>query len=216
MTKLPPSPKGSRKQPPIDRRLAASPAGNATGDAPGTLRKVKGALGRPLGLERKGGQLRVVLVERRRTAPADQAPMLARIRAELRERLEDLADTPAEHLMRHLGFVGAELERRGWSGVEALPGSVLGKALVQAEMLASGNPSELLTIFVERLRLLKVAAEVREERASRLAGLDDASLVVSESTHEDFEASLRSWADSLAADMGGARDGSNGRDRKPR
>lgn len=215
MPNRPPSSKGLRKKPLIDRRLAESAAANAPDDASGTLRRVKGVLGRPLGFERKDGQLRVVLVERRRTAPADQAPMLARIRAELRERLEDLADTPAEHLMRHLGFVGAELERKGWSGVEALPGSVLCKALVQAEMLASSDSSDLLTIFVERLRLLKVAAEVREERASRLAGLDDTSLVVSESTHEEFEASQRSWADSLAAAMDGARDGSNGRDREP-
>jgi hypothetical protein len=190
----------SRKKPFVERR--ASSRGQAD-DAAVALRRVRGALDRPLGLERKDGQLRVVFVERRRTLPADQPPMLAKIRADLRCRLADLADTPAERLMRHLAFVGTELARRGWSGVETLPASVLGKAVVQAEMLSSESPSEPLTVFVERLRLLKVAAEVREERMSDdRRQLDDATLVVSEATQEEFEASQRSWADSLAAGLG--------------
>ena len=131
--------------------------------------------------------------------------MLAKIRADLRCRLADLADTPAERLMRHLAFVGTELARRGWAGVETLPASVLGRAVVQAEMLAGESPSEPLTVFVDRLRLLKVASEVREERMSAdRRELDDATLVVSEATQEEFEASQRSWADSLAADLGPA------------
>ena len=186
----------SRKQPMIDRR--ASPA---SGDGASSLRKVKGALGRPLALERREGQLHIVLVERRRTAPADQGPLLAKIRADLRSRLLDLVDTPAARLMRHLGFVSAELDRRGWKGVEALPGSVLGKALVQAEMLASEEPSDLLTIFIDRLRLLKAAAEVREEHTSRPQGQEDATIVVSEATHEEFEASQRSWEASVHSDL---------------
>lgn len=190
----------SRKKAFVERR--SSSRGQAD-DAAVALRKVRGALDRPLGLERKDGQLRVVFVERRRTLPADQPPMLAKIRADLRCRLADLADTPAERLMRHLAFVGTELARRGWSGVETLPASVLGRAVVQAEMLSSESPSEPLTVFVERLRLLKVAAEVREERMSAdRRELDDATLVVSEATQEEFEASQRSWADSLAAELG--------------
>jgi hypothetical protein len=189
----------SRKKSFVERRASSRPHGD---DAAGALRKVKGALDRPLGIERKDGQLRVVFVERRRTLPADQPPMLARIRDDLNCRLADLADTPAERLMRHLAFVGTELARRGWPGVETLPASVLGRAVVQAEMLSSESPSEPLAIFIERLRLLKAAAEVREERMSAdRRELDDATLVVSEATQEEFEASQRSWADSLAADL---------------
>ncbi len=69
--------------------------------------------------------------------------------------------------------------------------------------LAGESPSEPLTVFVDRLRLLKVASEVREERMSAdRRELDDATLVVSEATQEEFEASQRSWADSLAAELG--------------
>ena len=190
----PPNKKTSRRrQPLVDRR-----APDTGSDAAGSLRKVKGALGRPMRLERRNGQLHIVLVERRRTAPADQAPLLAKIRADLRARLADLVDTPAARLMRHLGLVSAELDRKGWPGVQALPGSVLDKALVQSEMLASEEPSDLLEIFIDRLRLLKVAAEVREERQSgSLKDLDDAALVVSEATQEEFDASQRSWESSL-------------------
>lgn len=196
----------SRDKPFVERRATSHAHPDDAGDA---LRRVKGALDRPLGLERKDGQLRVVFVERRRTLPADQPPMLARIRTDLRCRLADLADTPAERLMRHLAFVGTELARRGWSGVETLPASVLGRAVVQAEMLCGESPSEPLTVFLERLRLLKVAAEVREERmAADRRELDDATLVVSEATQEEFEASQRSWADSIAAGLADPTHGS--------
>jgi hypothetical protein len=209
MSDRPSSRKASRRQPFVDRRVASRAA--APDDAADTLRKVKGALGRPLGIERKDGHVRVVLVERRRTPPADQPPMLARICRDLRGRLVDLADSPAERLMRHVAFVGTELARKGWSGVEALPASVLAKALVQAEMLASEEPSEPLSIFIDRLRLLKAGAEVREERMTTdRRELDDATLVVSEATHEEFEASQRIWADSLAADL--ANESSRGND----
>lgn len=195
----------SRKKPFAERRITARAHSD---DAALALRRVKGALDRPLGIERKDGQLRVVFVERRRTLLADQPPMLAKIRADLRCRLADLADTPAERLMRHLAFVGTELARRGWAGVETLPASVLGRAVVQAEMLSGESPSEPLTVFVDRLRLLKVASEVREERMSAdRRELDDATLVVSEATQEEFEASQRSWADSLAADLGPSHGG---------
>lgn len=189
-----PQASSSRKQP-VERRSNSAAAGD---DSSAALRKVKGALQRPLGLARKDGQLRLVLVERRRTPPADQPPVLARIVADLRERLEDLTDTPAERLMRHLGLVAGELERQGWSRVGALPASVLGRALTQAEMLAGEARSDLLAIFVERLRQLEAAAARREELLStHQRPFDDATLVVSEATHEEFEASRLSWADSL-------------------
>lgn len=186
----------ARKQT-VERRSSNAVAGD---DSSAALRKVKGALQRPLGLARKDGQLRLVLVERRRTPPADQPPVLARIVADLRERLEDLIDTPAERLMRHLGLVAGELERKGWGRVAALPASVLGRALTQAEMLASEAPGDLLATFVERLRQLEAAAARREElQSTHQRPFDDATLVVSEATHEEFEASRLSWADSLSA-----------------
>ncbi|HRI18538.1 MAG TPA: hypothetical protein PL196_08460 [Burkholderiaceae bacterium] len=192
-----PDRKRPRKSALMERR---SPLPQGSDDPAGTLRKVKDALKRPIGLERRGGQLRVVLVERRHTAPADQPPVLARILVDIRERLEDLIDTPAERLMRHIGLVAGELERHGWSRVGALPASVLGRALTQADMLSSEAPSEHLNIFIERLRQLEAAAAQREERMStRQRQLDDTKLVVEEATFEEFEASQRIWEDSLTA-----------------
>jgi hypothetical protein len=100
----------------------------------------------------------------------------------------------AAQLMRHLVCVHDELGRKGWTGVGALPASVLRLALVQADMLADGDTAPPLSLFIDQLRLLQVAAELREERQSRLKGLEASSTVeVSETTQEDFEAMERSW-----------------------
>ena len=190
MPTTPPAPKKPRNAPLEDRRAAPGSKGPAS-----SLRWVKGALGRPLGLERRGSQLHVVLVDRRRKPAAEQPLSISHMRAELQVRLLAHEHGQAAHVMRHLVYVHDELGRKGWPGVEALPGQVVGKALVQAEMLASEESSASLVAIIERLRLLKAAADVREERKLQARSQDaEGKLDVSEATQEDFEMTKRHWA----------------------
>ena len=190
MSTSPPTRNGPRKMPVKDRRAAPG--------AKGSLRQLKGLLGRPLGLEWRGGQLHVVLIDRRRASPADQPPSLSQLRAELRARLLAHEHDHTAQVMRHLVFVHDVLGRKGWPGAGALPGQVLGKALVQAEMLASEEPSPSLAMIVERLRLLQVAANLREERETRPKDFEIGErLEVSESTYEEFQEMERSWVGTL-------------------
>ena len=137
----------------------------------GGLSRVLGLLknlwARPLGVQRQGYGVKVVLVDRRRPPSPDAPPPLSQIRADLRERLLGQKFAQAAQVMRHLAVVHDELGRSGWAGVESLPVQVLGMAVVQAEMLASEGPSRSMTEIVERLRIFKVAAEVRKEREAR-------------------------------------------------
>ena len=193
MSTSPPTRKESRRTPVKDRRSGSGVKGTT-----GSLRRLKGLLGRPLGLERRDGRLHVVLVDRRRASPDDQSLSLPQLRAELRARLLAQGHDQTAHVMRHLVFVHDELGRKGWTGIEALPSQVLGKALVQAEMLASEEPSPSLAMLVERLRSLKLAADLREERKSRSKDLEAGGRIeVSSSTYEEFEAMERSWGGTL-------------------
>ncbi|MDH5538004.1 MAG: hypothetical protein OEY03_01255 [Rhizobacter sp.] len=155
-------------------------------------------MSRPIGLERRGNELHVVIVERRRGPRTQEVPSPAQLCADLRERLLDNEHEHAARVMRHLVFVHDELGLNGWSGVEAMPGPVIATALVQAEMLASREPSEALTYMIERLRLLKVAAEMREERKSSLRVSERGeALEISEATHEEYEQMERSWVGTM-------------------
>ena len=178
----------TRKIPLKDRRAAPG-----TKAAAGSLNQLKGILGRPLGLQRQGSQIQVVLVERRSATPADQPPSLAQHCDELRARL--LAqEAPAAQIMRHLVLVHDALASKGWPGLRALSGSVLRKALVQAEMLASVEPSPALEAIIEQLRPLLDAADKIEESESRLQDFKlGETLEVSESTYAEFEDMERSW-----------------------
>lgn len=147
---------------PPERRAAANVRGLSR-----ALRLLKNLWARPLGVQRQGQGLKLVLVERRRAPSPDEPPKLAQIRTELRERLLGHKHAHAAQVMRHLALVHDEIGRAGWPGVQVLPGSVLGLAMVQAEMLASEGPSRVMTYVIERLRIFKVAADVREERALR-------------------------------------------------
>lgn len=177
---------GKRSDGRHDRR---TPAGTHQDPAP-TLRKLKGALGRPLAIERRDGQLRLVLVERRRAA--QDHPLQARMAMALRAHLARSAGS-ARHCAQ-LGMVSAQLADQGWPGVAKLPASVLSRAVAQAEVLAREEFSELLSAFIDRLRLVRADAEAREERrpARRLAP-DASSMFVAEATQEEFEALQRSW-----------------------
>ncbi|HET7528047.1 MAG TPA: hypothetical protein VFK10_19050, partial [Burkholderiaceae bacterium] len=148
--------KGSRQMPLKDRRAAPGEAGTS-------LRKLKGLLGRPIGLEHREGKLRVVLTERRRPRAPDEPPSLSQLCAELRARL--LAHEHAEvQTMRQLIVVHDALDRRGWAGIEGMSAQVLAKAIAQAEALAAEEPSPHMDMLLEGLRPLQKAAWLREQR----------------------------------------------------
>ncbi|MDH5539394.1 MAG: hypothetical protein OEY03_08330 [Rhizobacter sp.] len=154
---------------------------------------LKGLFVRPLGLQKRGNQFHVVLVDRRR-APQTAEQELSKLRADLRARLLTHEHGQTAQVMRHLAFVHDELGRTGWSGLEELPGPVIRLALVQAEMLASRDPSPSLETIVERLRVLKVAAGMREERQLRLQNAGGrAGASGAESSRQALDETERSW-----------------------
>jgi hypothetical protein len=178
----------TRKMPLKDRR--AAPGAKSTG---GSLQHLKSLLGRPLGLQRQGGQVQVVLVERRSPPSADPPTSPPQLCAELRALL--LAqEATATQTMRHMVLVHDALESKGWPGVQALSGPVLRRALLQAEMLASVESSSALETIIEQLRLLTDVADQREESELRLQDFKVGDTVeVSESTFAEFETLERSW-----------------------
>lgn len=154
---LPPSPDPDAE--PAERR---APRG-----AIGSLRWFRSLLGRPLKLERRGADLHISRIERRRTPDAIRAAELDQLRDELRTRLLEHDHEHHAAVLRHLVFVHDVLGRQGWPGVGAMDARVLGKALAQAQMLAGREGSAGLSTLVEQLRLLQVAAGLREERLGR-------------------------------------------------
>lgn len=187
MSASPPSP----KKPFVDRR---APPGSVS-----PLRRLKGLFVRPMALERRDGQLHLTLAERRkRPRHPDAEPTLAQLRAELRLRLLAHENAMADKLMRHLVYVHDTLGTKGWKGLETLPAALLGKALVQAEILRGAEASAALDLLVERLRPMKVAADHREEeKARRVAESIDSRPEVSEATQEEFDLMERSWVGTL-------------------
>ena len=180
-------PKGPATYPEVDRRAPPGPVGS--------LRWLKSLFGRPLAVARQQGKWHVVLGDRR-APPADAPPALQTLRAELRERLMAHAHDHAAQVMRHLVQVHDELGRKAWPGVEAMSARVLGLALVQVEMLVSDEPSRGLSYLADRLRVIHVAAQLREERQARDRA-QARSFEVSEATHEEFEEMERSWVGTL-------------------
>jgi site-specific recombinase XerC len=161
---------------------------------PGSLRWMREVLGRPLALERRDKAVRLVLVERRRRPEVIRAEALTQLCYELGLRLVELESSTAHHAMRHLIAVHDTLARKGWSGVETMPARILGKSVVQAQMISGREPSPRMRAFVDHLRKLQVAAEVREDRLAHPAQFGHESAVeVNETTSEAFEASQREW-----------------------
>lgn len=187
---------------------------------PGSVRWVKGILGRPLALERRGSQLHLTLVDRRRPPELIQAHELESLRTELRARLLAHENDTAATVMRHLVFVHDVLGGQGWAGVEAMASRVLGKALVQAQMLASEEASPRLTQLIDRLQVLKAAASVREEKVPTAAPEAapefrrtvelDTRVEVSEASAEDFEAMERGWEDTVSQKLTATAPATNG------
>ena len=194
----PPIPKLSRRRPVKERRAPPGP--------PGSLRWLKGLLGRPVAIERRDGKLHVVLVERRRThrpgASLELEPMLD----ELRVRLLADQDGRVATALPAITAVHDALDRNGWAGVGALPARTLRAAIAQAEALARIEPSRPLAAITDRLRTLHVGAELREQRAQAARPAEGADgPEVSESTIEEFVASERSWVAPSADPAGEAR-----------
>jgi hypothetical protein len=186
--------KGSRQIPLKDRRAAP--------DKPaGSLRKLKGLLGRPLHIERRDGKLRVVLTERRRARRPDEPPSLSQVCAELSARL--LAhETTEVQTMRHLILVHDALERRGWAGIESMSASVLGKAIDQAGALAAEEPSPHMDMLLEGLRPLHMASSMREQREARVHEFRVGdNLEVSESDYTEFQDAETNWAGTVPAGL---------------
>ncbi|MBI5255916.1 MAG: hypothetical protein HY855_05410 [Burkholderiales bacterium] len=180
---------------PVKDRRAAPGAHATTADH---LRRLRGALSRPLRVERHGARLRLVLVERRQPAGAVPAPSVEQVREELLARLLDHALEQDAQMVRHLAYVNDELGRAGWDGVAGLPGPLLGQALIQARMLAADEPSACMALVTERLLQLRVAAELRAERQDRLR--EDERLTspeISEVSQQEFEALERGWVDTV-------------------
>ena len=182
--------KGSTRSTPLKDRRAAP-------DAPASaLRKLKGALNRPIVVERRGGKLQVVLTERRRARPTNEKPSIGLLCAELSARLLAHEVNEAAQTMRHLILVHDALERKGWPGIEGMSSLVLSRAIEQASLLAREEPSPHMDMLIEGLRPLNAAAAMREQREARQheMRLGD-NVEVSESDYADFEDAEHDWSE---------------------
>jgi hypothetical protein len=178
-----------------DRRQGSVP--------PGSLLWVRGLVRRPRRVTRRDGGLRLTVVDRRRPPEVIQAERLQQLRQtlceELPARLHGQEIKSAAVVMRHLNFVHHKLVRRGWKGVAALNSRVLGRATVQAQMLASHDASPAVVQLIRQLRLLQAAAAQREERQTQASHGDRKPTVeVSEASLDDYEASERGWLDTVS------------------
>lgn len=200
MSSQPVAPKDPSTDPFVERRSASR--GSESGQP---LKKIKGALSRPVTLEWRNGHPHVVLVERRKTPHLDRAQ--AHLCDELRARL--LANEAGEtsKLLRYLVVVHDALRNRGWDGVAKLPATVLSKAAMQAVMLASEDPTPLMSELASRLRSLHAAAAAHEDANRRPEGDDDEHTLqpyeveVSETSFNEFERLERNWQRTMPTDL---------------
>jgi hypothetical protein len=160
---------------------------------PGSLRWLKGLLGRPVALEQRNGKLHLTLVERRRPPAVIQAQECAALCEELRLRLLEHSERHVA-VLRPLVTVHDALERGGWDRVGRLPSSLLAKAHMQLLMLVSREHSSALGEMAEHLRLLQAAVEAREDR-NRRDGVsdDDVMVVVEDASEAEYETLQRAW-----------------------
>jgi hypothetical protein len=192
-----PSRQDAPRAPADDDRRAAPPSAPRRG----ALRWVRDVLGRSIKLEQRNNQLHVALVDPRREAGADEpTSLLAQQRAELGARL--LVHDPAIQIVRHLFIVHDELRGGGWPAVEALPTKVIERSVTEAEILASHEPSEVLTTIVEALRGIKAAADARAARELAEAEWEVPKIPeVSDTNFDEYELMERSWAGTIPAGL---------------
>lgn len=211
-----------RAAPPAQAKRAASQRSTerrkerrAPESGPGTLRWVKGLLGRPVRLERRDGGVHLALVERRRSPEIIEAEERERLCARLRRRLREHAEVHPVPLRLLVGLHNTLL-RGGWPAVEQLSSATLAKLRVQFALLMEGVPPNTLSGMAQRLQLLQAAAEAREDRAARLGRadvpreLDDtldfksATLVIEEGNDSEYALLARAWEDTEAVEIAGA------------
>lgn len=149
-------------------------------------RRLRGLLTRPMRVQNRGDGLKLVVVERRRKPQDAARASVAQARLELRERLlaHDLGQAAA--IMRPLVKVHDALRDGGWDGLDRLAEPILSRALVQAEIIAGGDPSPALSQLIERLRLSLVAARLRIERNRDAAAAEAPAVEVSELSADEF------------------------------
>jgi len=140
------------------------------------------------------------------SVPDPAAAAMEELRSELCARLALHTAERAPHALRHLVLVHDELGRAGWPGVDAFPLRVLAKARVQAEMLATLEPSAMFVKFVERLRLVEVAARLREEdepapKRETPVEFPDSEVEVTQGSSEEYEILERSWIGTVPAGL---------------
>ena len=164
---------------------------------------VRAVLGRSIKLEQRNNQLHVALVDpkREREPEADKAmSLLQQQRAELGARL--LVHDPATQPVRHLFIVHDELRNGGWEKVEALPLKVIDRALTEAEILGSEEPSPVMTTIIAELRDQKSAAEMRAAQEAAEGGWEKPLVPeVSDTNFDEYELMERSWAGTIPAGL---------------
>jgi len=166
-----------------------------------SLRWVRNVLGRSIRLEQRRNQLHVALVDPRREAEADKPlSLLMQQLAELGARL--LVHDPATQVVRHLFVVHDELLNGGWPSVEALPLKVIDRALTEAEILGSDDPSPLLTTIIDSVRELRIAAEARAAQEALEPEWEMPQVPeVSDTNFDEYELIERSWAGTVPAGL---------------
>jgi hypothetical protein len=176
-----------------DRRTAA--------DAPaGALRKLKGAMSRPIEVSRRGGKLAVALVERRRERSPHHTPEVELLCAELAARLA-ISEAEAQPTPRQLVMVHDALERSGWPGLEGFSSAVLGEAMKQAREWLHEQSSPHLDRLIDGLRPLRHAAAQREALQARAAERDDDSADEPATDYAGLEDATQDWSGTLPAEL---------------
>jgi hypothetical protein len=165
---------------------------------------VKDVLSRSIQLQHKRSHGQAV--EKGRGPAADPATtLLMEQRADLGARL--LVHDPATQLVRNLFVIHDELGARGWAGVRALPLTLVGRALTEAEILQLQEPSSLLMTIIETLRSIKISAEARAARAvqekleKEWEREQPATPEVSETNYDEYELMERSWIGTVPAGL---------------
>ena len=171
-----------------------------------SLRWVKDVLSRSSRLEQRRGRGASGSSDQGCDDPADPAAkLLIEQRADLGARL--LVHDPATQLVRNLFVIHDELGKRGWVGVEALPLSLVGRALREAELLGLQEPSPAMATIVDALRAIKASAEARAAQALQESlekewqREEPAIPEVSETNYDEYELMERSWVGTVPAGL---------------
>lgn len=170
------------------------------------LRRFRGALRRPLRLERRGLRWRVVLVDRRRDGVVFRPASERRLLIDLQESLLAIDAAHAAMAMGQLIRVHDLLLSKGWNAVEAMSCRDLGRAVAQCELLAEIGSPDSLNALADRLRVLESRARIREDRHAedQRTPPADAMGVVAEASFDEYCEHERRLAATRQPESGGA------------